>query len=134
MMLYLSPDKHNNSPLIIYFFMKLKEIVALVEGKVICGEQNLDESVEYAFSSDLMSDVLTLRITDFLLVTGLSNIQSIRTAEMSDLKYILIVRDKKVTQDMIELADDNDMTIITTEFSMFKTSGLLYNAGLKPVY
>ncbi len=130
----MSPDKHNNSPLIIYFFMKLKEIVALVEGKVICGEQNLDESVEYAFSSDLMSDVLTLRITDFLLVTGLSNIQSIRTAEMSDLKYILIVRDKKVTQDMIELADDNDMTIITTEFSMFKTSGLLYNAGLKPVY
>ena len=53
---------------------------------------------------------------------------------MSDLKYILIVRDKKVTQDMIELAEDNDMTIITTEFSMFKTSGLLYNAGLKPVY
>ena len=81
-----------------------------------------------------MSDVLTLRITDFLLVTGLSNIQSIRTAEMSDLKYILIVRDKKVTQDMIELAEDNDMTIITTEFSMFKTSGLLFNAGLKPVY
>ena len=114
--------------------MKLKEIVALVEGKVMCGEQNLDESVEYAFSSDLMSDVLTLRITDFLLVTGLSNIQSIRTAEMSDLKYILIVRDKKVTMDMIELAEDNDMTIITTEFSMFKTSGLLYNAGLKPVY
>ena len=114
--------------------MKLKEIVALVEGKVVCGEQHLDESVEYAFSSDLMSDVLTLRITDFLLVTGLSNIQSIRTAEMSDLKYILIVRDKKVTQDMIELAEDNDMTIITTGFSMFKTSSLLFNAGLKPVY
>lgn len=114
--------------------MTLKEIVALVEGKVVCGEHNLDDSVEYAFSSDLMSDVLTLRITDFLLVTGLSNIQSIRTAEMSDLKYILIVRDKKVTQDMIELAEDNDMTIITTEFSMFKTSGLLFNAGLKPVY
>ena len=81
-----------------------------------------------------MSDVLTLRITNFLLITGLANVQSVRTAEMSDLKYLLFARGKKVTDDMIELAQENDMVIITTPYSLFKTSGLLYSAGIQPVY
>ncbi|MDD2595004.1 MAG: DRTGG domain-containing protein [Bacteroidales bacterium] len=114
--------------------MVLKEIVSMTDGKVICGESHLNDSIEYAFASDLMSDVLTLRITNFLLITGLANIQSVRTAEMSDLKYILFARDKKITEEMIELAEENDMMIISTPYSVFKTSGILYGAGLKPVY
>jgi predicted transcriptional regulator len=117
-----------------YKKMIIKDIVTLVNGKVLCGESHLNDSIEYAFSSDLMSDVLTLRITDFLLITGLANIQSVRTAEMSDLKYILLARNKKVTDEMIELASDSGILIISTPFSMFKTSGILYGAGLKPVY
>ena len=117
-----------------YKKMVIKDIVTLVNGKVLCGESHLNDSIEYAFSSDLMSDVLTLRITDFLLITGLANIQSVRTAEMSDLKYILLARNKKVTDEMIELASASDILLISTPFSMFKTSGILYVAGLKPVY
>lgn len=114
--------------------MVLKELISIVDGTVLCGETHLNETIEYAFASDLMSDVLTLRITNFLLITGLANVQSVRTAEMSDLKYVLLARGKKVTDDMIELAEDNGMVLISTPYSMFKTSGLLYAAGLKPVY
>ena len=114
--------------------MKISEIVALVEGMVVCGEKHLDEEIDFAFASDLMSDVLTLRTTDFLLITGLANTQALRTAEMSDLKFILFARGKEVTQDMLDLANDNDIMLISTRFSVFKTSGILYGAGLKPVY
>lgn len=114
--------------------MKLKELAALVAGEVLTGESRLEESVDYAFASDLMSDVLTIRIDNFILITGLANVQSVRTAEMSDVQYILFARGKKVTEEMIELAKDNDIVIIRTPYSMFKTSGILYGAGLKPVY
>lgn len=114
--------------------MKLSEIVRLLGGIVVCGESHLDENVDYAFASDLMSDVLTLRITDFVLITGLCNVQAMRTAEMSDLKYIVFARGKQATEDMLELADENGITIISTQYSLFKTSGILYGAGIKPVY
>lgn len=114
--------------------MTLREICELVEGTVVCGEKRLDDKVEYAFASDLMSDVLTIRKDHFLLLTGLANIQSIRTAEMSDVPYMLLCRNKEVTKDMEELADEGNILIIKSRFSMFKCAGLLYGAGLKPVY
>ena len=105
--------------------MNLRDIAAAVQGEVICGADRLDENVDYAFASDLMSDVLTIKTDDFLLITGLANVQSVRTAEMSDVEYILFVRG---------MAEDNGMVVIRTDYSMFKTSGILYGAGLKPVY
>ena len=114
--------------------MKAKEIVKLIDGQIICGEDRMDESVVYAFSSDLMSDVLTIKVDNFILITGLANIQSIRTAEISDVQFILFVRGKKVTEEMISLAKDNGMAIIQTDYSLYKTSGILYGAGLMPVY
>ena len=114
--------------------MILREICSLVSGNVVCGEDRLDESVEYAFASDLMSDVLTVKKSSFLVITGLANIQSIRTAEMSDLSYIIVCRGKKCTDDMIELAADNGMVLIESPISLFKCAGVLYEAGLKPIY
>ena len=115
--------------------MTIEEIKNLVQGEVVCGEDYLDSRIECVFASDLMSDVLTLKdVNNLLLLTGLSNLQSIRTCEMSDINYMLIVRGKEVTEEMKELAEDNDMVIIRTKFSMYKTAGILYNAGLPAVY
>lgn len=114
--------------------MLLSDICSLVEGKVLCGEHRLSESADCAFASDLMSDVLTVKKNNFLLITGLSNTQSVRTAEMCDAPYILLCRGKGVSEEMLELAKENDILLITSDFSMFKCSGLLYAAGVKAVY
>ena len=50
------------------------------------------------------------------------------------MQFILFVRGKKVTEEMISLAKDNGMAIIQTDYSLYKTSGILYGAGLMPVY
>jgi hypothetical protein len=114
--------------------MKLKDIVLLLDAKVICGRGELEREIEFAFASDLMSDVLTLKNDNLLLLTGLANLQTIRTSEMSDINNIIFVRNKKATEEMIDLAGENNMVLIECGFSMFKTSGLLYNAGLEPLY
>jgi predicted transcriptional regulator len=114
--------------------MKLKKVASLLGAKVVSGENKLEREIEFAFSSDLTSDVLTLKSDNLLLVTGLANVQTIRTAEMSDISNIIFVRNKKITDEMITLAKENEMVLIECEYSMFKTSGLLYHAGIKPLY
>ena len=115
--------------------MTVREIATLVQGEILGGEEYQDREVERIFASDLMSDVLTLKDYDnLMLVTGLCNLQSIRTCEMSDIEMILVVRDKAVTDEMLELAEDNDMIIVKTKYSMYKTAGILYGAGIPAIY
>ncbi len=114
--------------------MKLREVVDLLNAKVVSGKHHIDSEVEYSFASDLMSDVLTIEKDNILLLTGLANLQTIRTAEMSEITKIIFVRKKKATPEMIQLAEENDMILIECDYSMFKASGMLFNAGMKPVY
>lgn len=115
--------------------MKIEEIISLVQGTLVEGTVVENEEVEFAFASDLMSDVLTIKDTDSLiLITGLANTQTIRTCEMSDIHIILFVRGKDVTEEMKELAQENGIVLIKTEYTLFKTSGILYAHGLTPLY
>lgn len=113
--------------------MTLQEIITLLHGHVCTGESHLGEEVTSAVASDLMSDVLTLNDTA-LLLTGLCNTQTIRTCDMACLSHIVIVRNKKPTEEMIELAADNDMVLITTEYSLYRACGILYQAGIESLF
>jgi predicted transcriptional regulator len=114
--------------------MKIKEIVESLNAKLVCGEDLLETEIKYCFASDLMSDVLTLENTNILLITGLANIQTIRTAEMADILAILFVRKKKASKEMLELAAENNLVLMETAYSMFRSSGILYQKGLNPVF
>ena len=114
--------------------MKLREISELLNAKVRCGEDRLDEEHETAFASDLMSDVLTLGDYNPVILTGLCNMQTIRTCEMGNLDIIVLVRRKKASEEMIEEAEDEGMVVMESDFSMFKACGLLFKAGLLPIF
>jgi len=114
--------------------MKVSEIIKVLDGKILCGEERGDYAVDVAFASDLMSDVLTLKNDHVLLITGLNNLQTIRTAEMSDISCVILARNKRASEEMIELARENDMILIECRYSVFKTCGLLFEAGVKPIF
>ena len=114
--------------------MHLKELLNIIDGELVCGDIVSESPIKNACASDLMSDVLTLKTDSVLLITGLVNMQTIRTAEMADIKYILFVRNKKPTGDMISLAEKEGINIILSTKSMFATCGILANAGIKAVY
>ena len=114
--------------------MTPNDIVPLLGAACICGEEHLEAPIRHAFAADLMSDVLRLNTENMLLITGMANLQVIRTAEMSDIPFILFVRDKKVTPEMKELAQENGILLLQCKQSMFKVCGELYKAGLPPVY
>ena len=114
--------------------MTIREIAEIIDGRVICCEDRVSTSVEYAFSSDLMSDVLTIEKENLLLITGLANLQTIRTSEMSDISCIIFARDKKIGEEMVSLARENNMILVESPHSVFYISGELYKAGIKSIY
>ena len=111
--------------------MTIGEAKDLVHAQFLCGEDMKDVEIHSACGSDLMSDVLAFAKDAAILVTGLCNPQSVRTAEMMDIKCLLYVRDKKPTPEMIRLADEAGIAILVTGHRMFMTCGLLYEGGLR---
>ena len=114
--------------------MKVKDIARLLDAEIVCGNDQLEYQIEVAFASDLMSDVLTLKNDHVLLITGLNNLQTIRTAEMSDMHCVIIARNKKNSQEMIELARENELVVMQCRYSVFRTCGLLYQDGVKAIF
>lgn len=110
--------------------MKLAEVKELLNATVLTGEEFLENEAESAFGSDLMSDVLAFVNDKVILLTGLVNLQVVRTAEMMDISAIIFVRGKVPSDDIIELAKSKDMIVMTTKNTMYVASGILYSNGL----
>lgn len=114
--------------------MKLSQIKELLECECIVGDELLNEyEVHYAFGCDLMSDVLAFSNENTLLLTGLTNAQVIRTAEMLDISSIVFVRGKKPDENTIELAEMNNKILLSTNHILYTSCGILFSNGLKGV-
>ncbi len=114
--------------------MQIKEIANILSARILTSDADVNVEIYKAFSSDLMSDVLTSDYDQTILITGLSTLQAIRTAEMLDIGHIIIARNKEVNREMIALAEESSIVLLQSEYSMFHISGLLYQAGINPVY
>lgn len=111
--------------------MKISEIRDLIGAQLLVGDDLLESDVNYAFCSDMMSDVLAYVKDRGVMITGLVNPQVIRTANMMDMVCIVFARGKKPTEEMIELAKECGVAVMCTDKRAFETCGLLYSAGLE---
>ncbi len=110
--------------------MKLREVKEILDADVIVGEDNLDLEVKTAFGADLMSDVLAFAKAGSMLLTGLTNTQVVRTANVLDIAAIILVRGKKPSTDTINLARDLNIPLLSTKYILFETAGRLYEKGI----
>ena len=78
----------------------------------------------------MMSDVLAYVKDQAVLMTGLVNAQVIRTAEMMDMVCIVFVRSKQPTEEMLRLAEESGIVVMSTKKRMYEACGILYSNGL----
>lgn len=110
--------------------MKLSDVKEILDADVIVGEEHLDLEVKTAFGADLMSDVLAFAKAGSILLTGLTNSQVIRTANILDIAAIILVRGKKPSTETINLAKELKIPLLTTRYILFETAGRLYTKGI----
>ena len=113
--------------------LNLRELSKLLDSKIHCCEESLENKISYVCAGDLMSDILMFSEPNALLVTGLVNIQVIRTAEMLDIAAVIFIRGKTPTGEMLDLARRKRIPLLTTDHTLYLSCGLLYEAGLKNV-
>lgn len=113
--------------------MKISRIAELLGARIRCGEDKGDVEVCSACGSDMMSDVLAYVKDQAVLLTGLVNAQVIRTAEMMDMRCIVFVRSKCPGDEMLALARDCGIVVMTTDLRMYEACGILYAGGLNNV-
>ncbi len=110
--------------------MKISTLKELLDADIFCGEEYLDRDVHSACGSDMMSDVLAFVKDQAVLMTGLVNLQVIRTAEMMDMICIVFVRSKRPTPEMVEAARESGIALLATNKRMYDACGTLYTNGL----
>jgi predicted transcriptional regulator len=111
--------------------MTIRDMVGILDAKVLRGASKLDQVVYSACCSDLMSDVLAFVNEKTVLLTGLTNQHVIRTAEMLDIRCIIYTRGKSPQDDILDSAEQVGLVAMSTRNTMFTSSGLLYSAGLR---
>jgi predicted transcriptional regulator len=108
----------------------LRDVQKILDAEVLVGEDKLDIEVHTAFGADLMSDVLAFADSGCLLLTGLTNPQIIRTADVLDIAAIILVRGKKPPPETLRAAEDKNIPVLSTKYILFESAGRLYEKGI----
>jgi len=108
----------------------LREVQKILDVEVLVGADKLDMDVHTAFAADLMSDVLAFADSGCLLLTGLTNPQVIRTADVLDIAAIILVRGKRPPPETIRAAAEKKIPLLSTKYIMFESAGRLYAKGI----
>jgi hypothetical protein len=111
--------------------MTVRSIAALLDAKVHTGDLHLDFDVKSACGADLMSDVMAFVKEDVVLLTGLVNAQTVRTANLLDIPVIVFVRGKTPDPELIEEAVGAGIVLMTTRETLFIACGKVYEAGIR---
>lgn len=110
--------------------MNIRDLIRILDGKLITKPMNLNREIKGGFGADLMSDVLASIQPEAVLLTGLCNPQVVRTAQMADVAAIVLVRGKRPPVETIELANEEMVPMISSPYGMFEVCGRLHDAGL----
>jgi predicted transcriptional regulator len=111
--------------------MLLAEIVALLGcTEVVDVEEAGGREIAGCFAADLMSEVLAFCGHGPLLVTGLTNPQSVHTAEVVDAQAILYVNGKRPEASVLALARARGLPLLSTTLTMYEACGRLHRGGL----
>lgn len=111
--------------------MKLETVRQILGCQVLVGGEHLEREVGVGCGADLMSDVLAFIKPNALLLTGLTNVQSVRTAHVAEVRAIVYVRGKLPDKETIDLAKETGIVLLSTNLLMYEACGKLYAHGLR---
>ena len=101
--------------------MTIRDVMEIVEGTVLTGEDKLDSPVDTACGSDLMSDVLLDDSDDILLLTSLASDQVIRTANIIGAMGVVVHNGKPLPEAMCQAAKNFGIPLVSTPLAKYQS-------------
>lgn len=111
--------------------IRLIEVARALRAEFLVWPRGPGQEVLAAHASDQMSEVLTSASPGAILITGLTNGQVMKTAEVAGISAVVFVGGKPVLPSTIHAARHAGIPVLVTTLSMFESCGRLYQAGLR---
>ena len=105
---------------------KKKKLIEELEFKCVTGVNLLDKEPKWAYVSDLLSDVMGRAQPQMIWVTSQIHKNIVAVASLIDLSAIVIVNERKPDEDMLKLAEEEGVVVLTSDKPAFETAGMLY--------
>ena len=110
--------------------MTIREIRSIIEADVV-GSADDETVVLRACACDLLSTVLRCVTGErTILLTNLTHRQTVRVAEMVDAVAVCFMRGRRPGSDMVNLARESGIALLSTALTSYEASGRLYSRGL----
>jgi predicted transcriptional regulator len=113
--------------------MQLAAIKEVLKARVLAGEDKLALNIEAGAGGDLMSDLLRRPMTGVVILSGLNTLQVIRTAVITGVAALVLVRGKEPDPEMVAEARLHALPVLSTPFTMFTACGRLFSQGLRGI-
>jgi predicted transcriptional regulator len=113
--------------------MKLGEIQKILKANVVVGKDKLAMNIDAGAGGDLMSDLLRRPMNGVVILSGLNTLQVIRTAVITGVAALVLVRGKDPDPEMVAQARVHGLPVLSTPFTMFTACGRLFSRGLRGI-
>jgi len=107
--------------------MTLKTLIEDLDLTILTGKEHLEQEPKGAYTSDLLSDVMGNAQQNTLWITSQVHKNIVAVASLKELLGIIIVNEREVSHDVLELAEEENVAIIKSDMPAFETSGMLFD-------
>jgi len=105
--------------------MNLKKIIEILELNII--NNYTDSEILMGYTSDLLSDVIANAKSGSIWITLQTHKNIVAVAVMKQIPAIIITSDRLPDQEVINVADEENIVLLSTKLNNFECSGKLYN-------
>lgn len=105
--------------------MRLREIYQRLAVEEVVPAGDCEVEVNNICASDLLSDILATSKSEFVILTGLTTVQVVRTAEISGAIAIILARNKPAPPDLVRLAREKGLPVARCRLPMFEACARL---------
>lgn len=113
--------------------MKLEEIIKHLNLKIVTSAKNLEQDVSNAYASDLLSDVIANAQNGNLWITLQTHVNIVAVAVLKELAGIIIINGRYPSEDTIKKAEEQKVTILSSNLTAYQLCGKLYELGIGKV-
>lgn len=108
--------------------MTVAEIAEKLQGKIVVDNEKAE--INFAYTSDLLSDVIGHAGDESVLITIQNHLNTIAVASLAGIEALVVCHNREIPLDMLQAAGRESVAIVTTGLSQFEASLAL--AELKP--
>ena len=98
--------------------------------RLMTDNKTLDRSFKHIYTTDLLSQAIKSAKDDAVLITVISHENTVAVAMMIDIPILIVTENKKITNQMIEKCNEENICLFVTHLMSHEVVIDLYQRGL----